>query len=108
MAKINVSINKKIFTLACQDGDESRILLAAESFEKKLGELRKQSPSTSSDLLMAICILETQDQLTEALKKNQTSNDKVIHNNLNLFKNIKDASLRVQSLTKKIQDDILK
>jgi cell division protein ZapA (FtsZ GTPase activity inhibitor) len=39
MAKINVSINKKIFTLSCTDGDETRISNVAKLFESKLNDL---------------------------------------------------------------------
>ena len=90
MAKINVSINKKIFTLSCTDGDETRISNVAKLFESKLNDLRLANPNTSSDLLMTICILETQDQLSEALKKISTYDTSIKEDQHSLIKNIKD------------------
>jgi cell division protein ZapA (FtsZ GTPase activity inhibitor) len=104
MSKINVSINKKIFTLFCKDGDESRIILSAEAFDKKLNELKQSSPNSSSELLMAICILETQDQLSEATKKLKNYNEKISETNIQLLQDIKNIESRLESLTTKLQD----
>jgi cell division protein ZapA (FtsZ GTPase activity inhibitor) len=104
MGKINVSINKKIFTLFCKDGEENRILSAADSFNKKLNELKSTSPSTSSDLLMTICILEIQDQLSESIKKLNNYSEESSQNNTQIFESIKNIESKVHSLTKKVQD----
>ena len=104
MAKINVSINKKIFTLFCKDGDEKRISLAAETFDQKLNELRNSSPSSSSELLMTICILETQDQLSESIKKLKHYNEETDQNSDQNLKAMNEIRSHIDCLTKKIQD----
>lgn len=108
MGKISVSINKKIFTLFCKDGEENRIRSAADSFNRKLDELKASSPSTSSELLQTICILEIQDQLSESIRKinnqtNQSDNEK--YQNTELINNV---ASKLSDLTNKIQDAKLK
>lgn len=69
MAQINVTINGKSFRMACDDGEEDRLLGLAERFDGWIEELRGAFGEIGDQRLTVMAGIMATDQLTELEKK---------------------------------------
>lgn len=69
MAQINVTINGKSFRMACDDGEEDRLLGLAERFDGWIDELRGAFGEIGDQRLTVMAGIMATDQLTELEKK---------------------------------------
>lgn len=69
MAQINVTINGKSFRMACDDGEEDRLLGLAERFDGWIHELRGAFGEIGDQRLTVMAGIMATDQLTELEKK---------------------------------------
>src|SRR5689334_12372777 len=66
MAQVNVTINGRQFRMACEDGQEDRLLRLAEDFDQRIADLRKKFGEIGDTLLTVMAALTVADELAEA------------------------------------------
>ena len=69
MAQINVTINGRSFRMACDDGEEERLLGLAERFDGWINELRGAFGEIGDQRLTVMAGIMATDQLVELEKK---------------------------------------
>ena len=66
MSHINVTINGRQYRMACEDGQEPRLLKLAEDLEGRIGELRGKFGEIGDQRLEVMAALTTSDELLDA------------------------------------------
>jgi cell division protein ZapA len=69
MSHINVTINGRQYRMACEEGQEVRLLKLAESLETRVGELRGKFGEIGDARLTVMAALMVADELAEAGRK---------------------------------------
>ena len=66
MSHINVTINGRQYRMACEEGQEVRLLKLAESFESRIGSLRGKFGEIGDARLTVMAALTVCDELLDA------------------------------------------
>jgi cell division protein ZapA len=66
MSHINVTINGRQYRMACEEGQEARLLQLAESFEARIGNLRGKFGEIGDARLTVMAALTVSDELLDA------------------------------------------
>ena len=66
MSHINVTINGRQYRMACEEGQEVRLLKLAESFESRIGNLRGKFGEIGDQRLEVMAALTIADELIDA------------------------------------------
>ena len=66
MSHINVTINGRQYRMACEEGQEARLLKLAESFESRIGSLRGKFGEIGDARLTVMAALTVCDELLDA------------------------------------------
>ena len=66
MSHINVTINGRQYRMACEEGQEARLLQLAESFEARIGDLRGKFGEIGDSRLTVMAALTVADELLDA------------------------------------------
>jgi cell division protein ZapA len=66
MSHINVTINGRQYRMACEEGQETRLLQLAEGFETRIGELRGKFGEIGDSRLTVMAALTLADELLDA------------------------------------------
>lgn len=66
MSHINVTINGRQYRMACEEGQEVRLLKLAENFESRIGELRGKFGEIGDARLTVMAALTVCDELLDA------------------------------------------
>jgi cell division protein ZapA len=66
MSHINVSINGRQYRMACEEGQEVRLLKLAESLESRIGDLRGKFGEIGDSRLTVMAALTVADELLDA------------------------------------------
>jgi len=66
MSHINVTINARQYRMACEEGQEVRLLKLAESFESRIGSLRGKFGEIGDARLTVMAALTICDELLDA------------------------------------------
>lgn len=106
MAVVNLQINNKIFQIACNNGEEELVLKTGEEVNKRIMNLKMQSPKASTELLLLICTLSLQEQnsalqnkiTTSDSRKHPTETLEIAQKLMNISSNLQDIA---QQLTEK-------
>ena len=69
MNHINVTINGRQYRMACEDGQETRLLQLAESFESRIGSLRGKFGEIGDARLTVMAALTVCDELADASQR---------------------------------------
>lgn len=72
MAQVNIVINSREYAIACEDGQERRILELSKILEEKAQMLKNISGHINENMLLAMIGILVADDLTEA-RKNSVS-----------------------------------
>jgi cell division protein ZapA len=72
MNHINVTINGRQYRMACEDGQETRLLQLAESFESRIGSLRGKFGEIGDARLTVMAALTVCDELFDASQRIRT------------------------------------
>ena len=98
MAQVDVSVNGQSYRIACEDGQEDRLVdLAAMVDEKVLG-LVNQIGQVGSNRLLVMAALIIADELVDL--KNEAGSSQEVEDNTNQ----KDTVLALQEITKRIEN----
>jgi cell division protein ZapA len=65
MSHVNVTINGRQYRMACEEGQEARLLNLAESFETRIGELRGKFGEIGDARLTVMAALMVCDELLD-------------------------------------------
>ena len=66
MSHINVTINGRQYRMACEEGQEARLLQLAEGFESRIGDLRGKFGEIGDSRLTVMAALTVADELLDA------------------------------------------
>jgi len=66
MSHVNVSINGRQYRMACEEGQETRLLRLAESLEARIGSLRGKFGEIGDARLTVMAALTVCDELADA------------------------------------------
>jgi cell division protein ZapA len=69
MNHINVTINGRQYRMACEDGQEARLLQLAESFESRIESLRGKFGEIGDARLTVMAALTVCDELSDASQR---------------------------------------
>ncbi len=95
MIKVEFSINKSIYKIACQEGEKDKIINLAKKIDKKISQLEKSLKNADKKTLLAICCLNLQDEIDanfDATDDEKTSIE------------IEKISKKIDEITKKIEE----
>jgi cell division protein ZapA len=73
MAQITISINSREYTIACEDGQEGRILQLSRMLDEKAKLLGAGANQVSESMLLAMIGLLLADELSELKKGNKST-----------------------------------
>ena len=98
MAQVDVSVNGQSYRIACEDGQEDRLVdLAAMVDEKVLG-LVNQIGQVGSNRLLVMAALIIADELVDL--KNEAGSSQELKDNINQ----QDTVFALQEITKRIEN----
>ncbi len=108
MAQVTVTINNREYGIACEDGQEVRIIQLARILDEKAKLLTANSQQVNENMLLAMVGLLIADELVE-LKKNPASvtiatnsqnvdNSRILDFDTETAKNLKNLTDRIKSV----------
>ena len=68
MAQVTVTMNGRIYRLACGEGEEARVLALAEHVREKVDQLAANYGQAGDDRLLLMAAILTADELFDALE----------------------------------------
>ena len=77
MSHINVTINGRQYRMACEEGQEVRLLKLAEGLEERIGELRGKFGEIGDARLTVMAALTVCDELLDANARMRTLEDEL-------------------------------
>jgi cell division protein ZapA len=69
MSHVNVTINGRQYRMACEDGQEARLLKLAGDLESRIGDLRGKFGEIGDQRLEVMAALVTSDELLDAFQR---------------------------------------
>jgi cell division protein ZapA len=103
MAMVTISINSREYAIACEDGQELRIIQLSKILDEKAKLLTDGSTQISENMLLAMISLLLADELSE-LKKNRETDDHTPNYDFSNLQMIdKELASLIKSLNKKLK-----
>ena len=78
MSHINVTINGRQYRMACEEGQEARLLQLAESFEERIGSLRGKFGEIGDARLTVMAALTLSDELLDANQRIRSLEEELV------------------------------
>ena len=98
MAQVDVSVNGQSYRIACEDGQEDRLVDLATMVDEKVSDLVKQIGQVGSNRLLVMAALIIADELVDL--KNEAGSLQEQKDNTNQH----DTVLALQEITKRIEN----
>ena len=98
MAQVDVSVNGQSYRIACEDGQEDRLVDLAAMVDEKVLDLVNQIGQVGSNRLLVMAALIIADELVDL--KNEAGSPQELEDNTNK----QDTVLALQEITKKIEN----
>ena len=98
MAQVDVSVNGQSYRIACEDGQEDRLIDLATMVDEKVLELVNQIGQVGSNRLLVMAALIIADELVDL--KNEAGSLQEQKDNTNQ----QDTVLALQEITKRIEN----
>ena len=98
MAQVDVSINGQSYRIACEDGQEDRLVDLATMVDEKVSDLVNQIGQVGSNRLLVMAALIIADELVDL--KNEAGSLQEQKNSTNQY----DTVLALQEITKRIEN----
>ena len=98
MAQVDVSVNGQSYRIACEDGQEDRLVDLATMVDEKVLELVNQIGQVGSNRLLVMAALIIADELVDL--KNEAGSSQELEDNTNQ----QDTVLALQEITKRIEN----
>ena len=98
MAQVDVSVNGQSYRIACEDGQEDRLVDLAAMVDEKVMGLVNQIGQVGSNRLLVMAALIIADELVDL--KNEAGSSQELEDNTNQ----QDTVLALQEITKRIEN----
>ena len=98
MAQVDVSVNGQSYRIACEDGQEDRLVDLAAMVDEKVVGLVNQIGQVGSNRLLVMAALIIADELVDL--KNEAGSSQELEDNTNQ----QDTVLALQEITKRIEN----
>ena len=98
MAQVDVSVNGQSYRIACEDGQEDRLVDLAAMVDEKVIGLVNQIGQVGSNRLLVMAALIIADELVDL--KNEAGSSQELEDNTNQ----QDTELALQEITKRIEN----
>ena len=98
MAQVDVSVNGQSYRIACEDGQEDRLVDLATMVDEKVLDLVNQIGQVGSNRLLVMAALIIADELVDL--KNEAGSLQELKDNTNQ----QDTVLALQEITKRIEN----
>ena len=98
MAQVDVSVNGQSYRIACEDGQEDRLVDLAAMVDEKVIGLVNQIGQVGSNRLLVMAALIIADELVDL--KNEAGSSQELKDNTNQ----QDTVLALQEITKRIEN----
>ena len=98
MAQVDVSVNGQSYRIACEDGQEDRLVELAAMVDEKVIGLVNQIGQVGSNRLLVMAALIIADELVDL--KNEAGSSQELEDNTNQ----QDTVLALQEITKRIEN----
>ena len=98
MAQVDVSVNGQSYRIACEDGQEDRLVDLATMVDEKVLDLVNQIGQVGSNRLLVMAALIIADELVDL--KNEAGSSQELEDNTNQ----QDTVLALQEITKRIEN----
>ena len=98
MAQVDVSVNGQSYRIACEDGQEDRLVDLAAMVDEKILDLVNQIGQVGSNRLLVMAALIIADELVDL--KNEAGSSQELADNSNQ----QDTVLALQEITKRIEN----
>ena len=98
MAQVDVSVNGQSYRIACEDGQEDRLVDLAALVDEKVLDLVDQIGQVGSNRLLVMAALIIADELVDL--KNEAASSQELDDNTNQ----QDTVLALQEITKRIEN----
>ena len=98
MAQVDVSVNGQSYRIACEDGQEDRLVDLATMVDEKVLELVNQIGQVGSNRLLVMAALIIADELVDLKNEAGSSQERADNSNQ------QDAVLALQEITKRIEN----
>ena len=98
MAQVDVSVNGQSYRIACEDGQEDRLVDLAAMVDEKVTGLVNQIGQVGSNRLLVMAALIIADELVDL--KNEVSSSRELEDNIKQ----EDMVLTLQEITKRIEN----
>ena len=98
MAQVDVSVNQQSYRIACEDGQEDRLVDLAAMVDEKVMALVNQIGQVGSNRLLVMAALIIADELVDL--KNEAGSSQELEDNTNQ----QDTVLALQEITKRIEN----
>ena len=98
MAQVDLLVNGQSYRIACEDGQEDRLIDLATMVDEKVAELVNQIGQVGSNRLLVMAALVIADELVDL--KNETGSSQVSDDNVKQ----EDTVLVLREITKRIEN----
>ena len=98
MAQVDVSVNGQSYRIACEDGQEDRLVDLATMVDEKVSDLVNKIGQVGSNRLLVMAALIIADELVDL--KNEAGSSQELADNSNQ----QDTVLALQEITKRIEN----
>ena len=98
MAQVDVSVNGQSYRIACEDGQEDRLVDLAAMVDEMVSDLVNQIGQVGSNRLLVMAALIIADELVDL--KNEAGSSQELADNSNQ----QDTVLALQEITKRIEN----
>ena len=110
MAQVTITINSREYAVACEDGQEVRILQLARMLDEKAKMLTQASGQVNENMLLAMVGLLLADELTELRKSDMSKppkelpvdNSRLLELDASLAEKIKTLSEQIKSVASQL------
>ncbi len=103
MAQVTITINSREYAIACEDGQELRILQLSRILDEKAKLLTDGSTQVSENMLLTMVALLLADELSELKKNKPQNNDIPVQNCPDLTKLDAELADKIKSLNSTIK-----
>jgi cell division protein ZapA len=77
MAQVSVTINGRVYRMACDDGQEDHLVRLARELDARIGKLRESFGEIGDTRLTVMAALVVADELSEARRRIKSSEQEV-------------------------------
>lgn len=99
MAQVIITVNGREYPIACENGQEARIMQLAQILEQKAEMLKSFSGKISENMFLAMIGILVADDLFEARKNTPTAPQKPVEN----IADEQENAARIQALNERIK-----